>query len=57
MTVAQNPTTKLWYVIAPCGNGYRMPISDGYKTSAEAALQIKRLRGAEIAARQELEGI
>jgi len=34
--VAQNPNDKLWYCVGHTGGKYWMPLSDGFKTQAEA---------------------
>ena len=43
--VAQNPNDKLWYCVGHTGGKYWMPLSDGFKTQAEAdkwrKLQVK----------------
>lgn len=34
--VAQNPNDSLWYAIGHTGGKHWMPLSDGFKTKAEA---------------------
>ena len=47
----------LWYVIGHCGGKYWMPISNGYKTKAEALERLPQLARAQISANAELRDI
>jgi hypothetical protein len=55
--VAQNPKDHLWYVVGNCGDGYWMPVSDGFVKRSEAIVLISHQIQADKAARLELNAL
>jgi hypothetical protein len=57
--VKQNPNDKLWYVLGDIDAGsktYWMPVSQGFKSKAQADAYAKKQPMADKAAKKELQG-
>jgi len=55
--VEKNPHNKLWYVMGHVGSNKWMPVSDGFKSKAQAQKWAKSQTNVDSAARKEVGGI
>ena len=55
--VRQNPSDKLWYALGHVGSNQWMPVSDGYKSKAQAQKWAKSQDKVDKAARQDVGGL
>ena len=55
--VAKNPSDKKWYALGHVGSNKWMPVSDAFKSKAEAQKWAKSQGKVDIAARGEVGGV
>ena len=55
--VAKNPSDKKWYALGHVGSNKWMPVSDAFKSKAEAQKWAKSQAKVDIAARGEVGGV